>query len=138
MSSLISLKSDETFPPRVVRMAIETTAIRNSSSAYSTMACPSSRSRAALRARIARIGRERSMSTIVLLLGLAVYPAKPDHRALALYVFQPRVPPPGWTPIGHRSRGPRVLLLEGWVGTGPSYRSGDSWFRAASRPSPFT
>src|SRR5439155_25175636 len=96
-SFVISLKSDETRWPRTVRTAIETTAIRKSRSAYSTIACPSSRSRAEASARYARVGSERSMSTILLLLGLAVESASAlSWQSPRSARFQPPVPPLAW------------------------------------------
>src|SRR5262249_2803561 len=110
--------------PSNVSTAIETIAIRKSRSAYSTIACPSSRSRADWSARYTRIGSARTMSTIVLLLGAAftglAHPAEPSALRLAAARAA--------TSVGHvlRCKGRRslVLLLEGWVR--PTIRTGAS------------
>src|SRR5438105_2483558 len=63
--ALTLLKIDDTLLPSVVRMPIETTAIRASRSAYSTSACPSS-----ARARLASCCSRRTTEVTVICLFL--------------------------------------------------------------------
>src|SRR5437870_4861728 len=73
-------------------MPIETTAMSESRSAYSTSACPSSRFRSAATASATRMPSERIISTYVLLLRAAGRAAVPlSCRVRALLLRQPAV-----------------------------------------------